>query len=79
MTVTRVKCPPEHARKLAQRAQALEQFEIAAALQILADDLEGYKRALVAHHEISTLSQDAIRESIGGPCQICARAQEPSA
>ena len=74
MTVVRVRCPPAHARRLAARASAMDEFEIAAALQILADDVEGYARALMAHHEISTLSRDALRESLGGTCQICARA-----
>ena len=37
-------------------------------------ELEGYRLALFAHHDIATLSDDAIDESIGGTCQICARA-----
>lgn len=29
---------------------------------------------VVAHHNIAHLSSDAVAESIGGDCQICARA-----
>jgi hypothetical protein len=34
-----------------------------------------FNRSIVAHHNIAHLSDDAIKESIGGACQICARAQ----
>lgn len=41
-----------------------------------ADALDAYNRSIVAHHAMHNLSDDVIRESIGGPCQVCARAQE---
>ena len=34
-----------------------------------------YNRSIVAHHDIANLSKEAIAESLGGPCQICAKAQ----
>jgi SMC interacting uncharacterized protein involved in chromosome segregation len=36
---------------------------------------ERLNRSIVEHHNIAYLSEDAIKESIGGPCQICVRAQ----
>lgn len=33
-----------------------------------------YANSIVAHHAMHNLSEEAIRESIGGPCQICAKA-----
>lgn len=64
----RVQCSPEHARKLALRAATLDEFEIAAALQILADDLEGYRRALTEHHALHNLPATAVW---GDDCPIC--------
>lgn len=40
----------------------------------LAAEVERYRASLTAHHEFSTLSAAAIRESAGWTCQICARA-----
>lgn len=44
------------------------------AIRDLLREVRCYDRAVMAHHEISTLSEEAIRESIGGPCLICRRA-----
>jgi hypothetical protein len=46
------------------------------AVRDLLADVRAYSRSISAHHELSTLSDTAIRESIGGPCQICKRAQQ---
>lgn len=45
------------------------------AIRFLLEERRAYVRALSAHHELSTLSEAAIRESIGGDCQVCARAR----
>jgi hypothetical protein len=45
------------------------------AIRDLLRETNGYMRALSEHHNIANLSQAAIRESIGGTCQICAKAQ----
>lgn len=46
-----------------------------AALRDALETIARYRKSLLAHHEISTLSQSALAESLGGPCRICARAQ----
>jgi hypothetical protein len=40
----------------------------------LAEEVRRYQRALVEHHATHNLSDDAVRESLGWTCQICARA-----
>ena len=43
--------------------------------------LNAYRRlmaSIMAHHEFGTLSEDTFMESVGGPCQVCARAQRAS-
>jgi hypothetical protein len=45
------------------------------AIRDLLAEIRAYQHSLMAHHEISTLSHEVIRESIGGSCQVCARAQ----
>ena len=42
----------------------------------LAQALEGYLRALSAHHELSTLSDEVIREYDFRECPVCARARK---
>lgn len=44
------------------------------AIRDLLREVRGYSQALVAHHDVATLSADAVRESAGGACQICRRA-----
>ena len=39
-------------------------------------DLVGYRRALVAHHDLATLSDDVIREYDWRECPVCARARK---
>ena len=41
------------------------------------DEIERYRRSLVAHHNIANLSEEAIREGYGSPegCPICREAQ----
>lgn len=41
----------------------------------LRDEVAAYTASMVAHHDIANLSDAAITESLGSPCQICARAQ----
>ncbi|HXH87248.1 MAG TPA: hypothetical protein VNI55_01395 [Gaiellaceae bacterium] len=45
-----------------------------AELAVKDEALRRGRAAIFAHHEMGTLSDKAIRESIGGTCQICARA-----
>jgi len=42
----------------------------------VAKELRFLRARVTAHHELSTLSQEAIAESLGGQCQICVRAIE---
>lgn len=51
-----------------------EDFSPFNAIRDLLHEVRRYDRVVIAHHDIATLSQEAIRESIGGPCQICRRA-----
>jgi len=41
----------------------------------LCDQVDGYRRALVAHHDIATLSDDVMREYDWRECPICRRAR----
>lgn len=43
------------------------------------EEVARYRVSLVAHHNIAALSDEAIRESRGGPCQICEKAQREAA
>lgn len=76
MTVLRVKCSPDHARTLAYRMSVAGEFEVAAALQILADDVEGHTRALLAHHAINNLPESVWVKALGGECPICEKARQ---
>lgn len=42
----------------------------------LRDEVIRYRQSLLEHHNVAHLSEEAIRESIGGPCQVCAKAQK---
>lgn len=53
-----------------------EGFDPFNAIRDLLEEVRRYRASLSAHHELSTLSDSAIRDSIGGPCQVCARAQK---
>lgn len=46
-----------------------------AELDDLEADIQGYRRALVAHHDIATLSDDVLREYDYRECPVCARAR----
>ena len=39
-------------------------------------ELEGYRRALVAHHDLATLSDEVIAEYDFRECPVCRRARE---
>jgi hypothetical protein len=39
-------------------------------------DVHGYERALVAHHDLATLSDEVIREYDWRECPVCKRARE---
>jgi len=41
----------------------------------IASQLEGYQRALVAHHDLSTLSDKVIHEYDFRECPVCKRAR----
>jgi hypothetical protein len=41
---------------------------------VVAYELKVLRARITAHHELSTLSQEAIAESLGGMCRICERA-----
>jgi len=43
---------------------------------VVAQEIKALRARVVAHHELSTLSKEAIAESLGGQCRICARAVE---
>ena len=43
---------------------------------VVAQEMKYLRARVTAHHELSTLSQEAIAESLGGQCQICVRAIE---
>jgi hypothetical protein len=43
---------------------------------VVAQEIKRLKARVTAHHELSTLSKEAIAESLGGTCQICVRAIE---
>jgi hypothetical protein len=44
-------------------------------LESLCDQVEGYRRALVAHHDLATLSDEVIHEYDGRECPVCRRAR----
>lgn len=62
-------CWPQWANIFADQIEAL-----ASALAEAERERDNYRISLTAHHEMSTLSDEALRESIGRTCQICARA-----
>jgi len=43
---------------------------------VVAQEIRVLRARVTAHHELSTLSKEAIAESLGGQCQICVRAIE---
>ena len=75
----------QEARRLVERANwEQHQYTVAASDLIteLADtvdallaELDGYRRALVAHHELSTLSDEVIREYDFRECPVCQKAR----
>ena len=55
---------------------ALPRMEfLARALIAAEDELERLRARLWAHHEITTLSAEALADSLGGTCGICANAE----
>jgi hypothetical protein len=58
---------------LAEAAEAIE--HLAASVAELEFDRQGYRRALVAHHDLATLSDDVIREYDFRECPVCRRAR----
>jgi len=45
-------------------------------IERLWDEVEGYQRALVAHHDLATLSNEVIKEYDFRECPVCRRARE---
>ena len=50
-------------------------YRLAEQIASLEREVEGYRRALVAHHEFSTLSDEVLREYDFRECPVCARAR----
>jgi len=46
------------------------------AIRDLLTDIHGHRRALVAHHDLATLSDEVIREYDWRECPVCRRARE---
>lgn len=48
--------------------------EMRARLDAATEEIERYRRSLVAHHDLATLSDGVIREYDFRSCPVCARA-----
>jgi len=57
---------PEAVLALAALVEKIEELE---------REVAGYRRALVAHHDLSTLSDEVIREYDFRECPVCRRAR----
>ena len=44
-------------------------------VEVLTREVEGYRRALLAHHDLSTLSDEVVREYDFRECPVCRRAR----
>ena len=66
-----------HLRTRAERAE-IARDAAEACVRELAEEVERYRRSIVAHHNIANLSEQAIKEGFGRPggCPICEQAQK---
>lgn len=54
----------------------IDKLDALGALERMQRDLYGYRRALVAHHNLATLSDEVIGEYDFRECPVCKRARE---
>lgn len=47
------------------------------AVEVVLEELERYRRSLLAHHNVANLSHDVVAKEMGGECPVCREAHLP--